>query len=48
MHNYTYLWLKADGPLSARDVAKPFAEIFIRGVATTTDERAPGRDQGAE
>ena len=32
MHNYTYLWLKADGPLSARDVAQPFADIFIRGI----------------
>ena len=32
MHNYTYLWLKADGPLSARDVAKPFADIFMRGI----------------
>ena len=33
MHNYTYLWLKAGGRLSARDVAKPFAEIFMRGIA---------------
>jgi AcrR family transcriptional regulator len=33
MHNYTYLWLKADGKLSARDVAQPFADIFIRGIA---------------
>jgi TetR/AcrR family transcriptional regulator, cholesterol catabolism regulator len=33
MHNYTYLWLKTGGPLSARDVAKPFAEIFMRGIA---------------
>ena len=33
MHNYTYLWLKAGGRLSARDVAKPFAEIFIAGIA---------------
>jgi AcrR family transcriptional regulator len=32
MHNYTYLWLKADGPLSARDVAKPFADIFLGGI----------------
>ena len=32
MHNYTYLWLKADGRLSARDVAQPFAEIFMRGI----------------
>jgi AcrR family transcriptional regulator len=33
MHNYTYLWLKAGGPLSARDVAKPFTDIFMRGIA---------------
>jgi AcrR family transcriptional regulator len=37
MHNYTYLWLKVDGPLSARDVAKPFADIFLRGI--TSDQR---------
>ena len=37
MHNYTYLWLKADGPLSARDVARPFAEIFMRGIVNTAD-----------
>lgn len=34
MHNYTYLWLKVDGRLTARDVAKPFADIFIRGIAS--------------
>ena len=33
MHNYTYLWLKPDGRLTARDVAKPFADIFIRGIS---------------
>jgi AcrR family transcriptional regulator len=32
MHNYTYLWLKAGGSVSARDAAKPFADIFIRGI----------------
>jgi AcrR family transcriptional regulator len=32
MHNYTYLWLRAGGRLSARDVAQPFADIFIRGI----------------
>jgi AcrR family transcriptional regulator len=37
MHNYTYLWLKAGGRLSARDVAKPFADIFMRGIAGVTD-----------
>jgi AcrR family transcriptional regulator len=36
MHNYTYLWLKAGGRVSARDVAKPFADIFIRGIASPT------------
>jgi TetR/AcrR family transcriptional regulator, cholesterol catabolism regulator len=35
MHNYTYLWLKPGGSLSARDVAKPFAEIVMRGIART-------------
>jgi AcrR family transcriptional regulator len=33
MHNYTYLWLRPGGRLSARDVAKPFADLFIRGLA---------------
>ncbi len=33
MHNYTYLWLKPGGRLSARDVARPFADIFMRGIA---------------
>jgi AcrR family transcriptional regulator len=37
MHNYTYLWLKAGGRVSARDVAKPFADIFIRGIGSTID-----------
>lgn len=32
MHNYTYLWLKQGGQLSARDVAQPFADIFMRGI----------------
>jgi AcrR family transcriptional regulator len=32
MHNYTYLWLRPGGRLSARDVAKPFADIFARGI----------------
>jgi AcrR family transcriptional regulator len=35
MHNYTYLWLKAGGRLSARDIAKPFADIFTSGIANT-------------
>jgi TetR/AcrR family transcriptional regulator, cholesterol catabolism regulator len=33
MHNYTYLWLRAGGRVSARDAAKPFADIFLRGIA---------------
>ena len=36
MHNYTYLWLKPGGHVSARDVAKPFADIFIRGIGNST------------
>ena len=32
MHSYTYLWLKPGGRLSARNVAKPFADLFIRGI----------------
>jgi len=36
MHNYTYLWLKPGGRLSARSVAKPFADIFMRGISTPT------------
>ncbi len=34
MHNYTYLWLKSGGAISANDVAKPFADIFLRGIAS--------------
>jgi AcrR family transcriptional regulator len=37
MHNYTYLWLRPGGRLSARDVAKPFADLFARGLANTDD-----------
>ncbi|HKE77476.1 MAG TPA: TetR/AcrR family transcriptional regulator [Acidimicrobiales bacterium] len=40
MHNYTYLWLKTGRRLSARDVATPFSELFLRGIRNT--------DQGAE
>ena len=36
MHNYTYLWLKPGGRLSARDVAKPFADIFMHGITNPT------------
>ncbi len=37
MHNYTYLWLRPGGRLSARDVAQPFAELFVHGLATPDD-----------
>jgi hypothetical protein len=37
MHNYTYLWLKPGGRLSARDAAKPFADLFLRGLASDGD-----------
>ena len=33
MHNYTYLWLKADGRLSAKQIAASFADIFVWGMA---------------
>ena len=46
MHNYTYLWLKEGGRLSARDVAKPFAEIFMQGIVDQTFRTREG--QGAE
>jgi AcrR family transcriptional regulator len=48
MHNYTYLWLKASGPLTARDVAKPFADIFMQGIANPAPPRGRARRQGAE
>jgi TetR/AcrR family transcriptional regulator, cholesterol catabolism regulator len=41
MHNYTYLWLKPGGRLSARDVAKPFADIFTAGI---TNPAVPPHD----
>jgi AcrR family transcriptional regulator len=34
MHNYTYLWLKSGGSISANDVAQPFADIFLKGIGT--------------
>ena len=43
MHNYTYLWLKPGGRLSARDVAKPFADIFMRGIADPAPKRRRSR-----
>ena len=43
MHNYTYLWLKVDGRLTARDVAKPFGEIFMRGIDNRLADSPPVR-----
>jgi hypothetical protein len=34
MHNYTYLSLRAGGHFSVKEVAKSFADIFVRGIAT--------------
>ncbi len=39
MHNYTYLWLKPDGELSAHDVAKRFADIFIGGISAQKSKK---------
>jgi AcrR family transcriptional regulator len=39
MHNSTYLWLKAGGRLTAREVAAPFAEIFMRGILAEPGHR---------
>src|SRR5438874_4066029 len=39
MHNYTYLWLQAGGRVTARDVAKPFADIFLRGIESPSRAR---------
>jgi AcrR family transcriptional regulator len=36
MHNYTYLWLKPKGALSAHDVAERFADIFISGISKSS------------
>ena len=33
MHNYTYLWLRPGGRMTARSVAKPFSRIFMEGIA---------------
>jgi AcrR family transcriptional regulator len=48
MHNYTYLWLKASGPLSARDIARPFGDIFLHGIANPTPTSPSRGAYGAE
>jgi AcrR family transcriptional regulator len=32
MHNYAYLWFKADRPLPAGEISRQFADIFIQGI----------------
>ena len=39
MHNYTYLWLKPGGRLTAKSVAQPFAEIFMHGITAPSSRR---------
>ena len=39
MINWTFTWLRADGPLAYQDLAKVVTEIFLRGVG--------GRENGA-
>jgi hypothetical protein len=46
MHNYTYLWLRAGGHYSVKEVAKSFADIFVWGIATRTDLDGAGSGQG--
>jgi AcrR family transcriptional regulator len=41
MHNYTYLWFRDSGPLSAREVARRFADIFIDGIRNPAPPRKP-------
>jgi AcrR family transcriptional regulator len=47
MHNYTYLWLKPGGRTAVRSVAKPFAQIFMMGIANPSADAPPG-GHGAE
>jgi AcrR family transcriptional regulator len=47
MHNYAYLWFKADRPLGPSDIAKRFADIFLQGI--TASAPPPGElRHGAE
>jgi TetR/AcrR family transcriptional regulator, cholesterol catabolism regulator len=48
MHNYTYLWLKRGGALSAAEVSAQFARIFMTGIAEPSAVVAATVDQGAE
>lgn len=40
MINWTFTWLRADGPLSYEDMSKVVTEIFLRGVGTSSEEPA--------
>jgi TetR/AcrR family transcriptional regulator, cholesterol catabolism regulator len=44
MHNYTYNWLRAGGRLTAHEIARQFADIFLRGIQS----QRPARSHGAE
>jgi TetR/AcrR family transcriptional regulator, cholesterol catabolism regulator len=36
-HNYTYVWMRAGGHFSVKEVAKSFADIFVWGIATRSN-----------
>lgn len=40
MINWTFTWLRADGPLAYRDMAKVVTEIFLRGVTDNVTAHA--------
>ncbi len=42
MINWTFTWLRAEGPLTYEDMAQVVTEIFLRGVvdAAATQQRA--------
>jgi AcrR family transcriptional regulator len=49
MHNYTSFSMRINEPMSARDLAKPFADIFILGIANPlTAKNEAESPQGAE
>jgi len=43
MFNYTYLWLRSDGPLSVDEIADEFLAVVLRGIA----DPAPGSTRSA-
>jgi AcrR family transcriptional regulator len=32
LHNFTYLWMKTDGRLSAAEIAERFSDLFLHGI----------------